>query len=173
MAAVDYFLKLDGIEGESQDSKHSKEVEIIKFHFKGHQAGTTGSATSGGGKGRVKLDDLIIWKKVDKSSPKAFLRCCSGEPVKKVVLTGRKAGKDQQDYFTITMTDCVISLFEYGQPPSEDGALLPAVQDDWEALERIGFNYATIDYSYKEQKADGTLGGEIKGGWNATQNKAL
>ena len=108
MAAVDYFLKLDGIEGESQDSKHSKEVEILEFHFKGHQAGTTGSATGGGGKGRVKLDDLVIVKKVDKASPKLFLQCCNGEPVKKVVLTARKAGKDQQDYLKITLTDCVI-----------------------------------------------------------------
>lgn len=175
MAVEDYFLKLDGIEGESQDSKHSKEVEVLKYHFKVHQQGTTGSATGGAGKGRVQMEDLIIWKKTDKSSPKVFLHCCSGEPVKKVVLTARKAGKDQQDYLKITMTDCLISLFEYGGK-IEAGAGSGAgktTQDDWEHVECVGFNYATIDYSYKEQKSDGTLSGEIKGGWNRIQNKTL
>ncbi len=170
MAVEDYFLKLDGIEGESQDSKHSKEVELVSFHFKAHQAGTTGSATGGGGKGRVKLDDFVVIKKVDKASPKLFLHCCTGEPVKKVVLTARKAGKDQQDYYKITLTDCVVSLYEYSRV--ETGPLKTST-DDWEQLESVGFNYATIDYSYKEQKSDGTLGGEIKGGWDATKNKTL
>jgi len=168
MAVEDYFLKLDGIDGESQDSKHTKEVELLSFYFKAFQAGTTGSATGGGGKGRVKLDDLTIMKKVDKASPKLFQACCSGEPVKKVVLTGRKAGKDQQDYLKITMTDCVVSLFENVR---SDEALHGKVNpDQWEQVERISFNFATIDYSYKEQKADGTLSGEIKGSWNATKN---
>ena len=170
MAVEDYFLKLDGIDGESSDSKHSKEVELISFHFKAFQAGTTGSATGGGGKGRVKLDDLTVMKKVDKASPKLFQHCCSGEPVKKIVLTGRKAGKDQQDYLKITMTDCVVSLF---QNLRSDEALGKIATDDWEQTERISFNFATIDYSYKEQKADGTLSGEIKGGWDVKQNKAL
>ncbi|HVO98284.1 MAG TPA: type VI secretion system tube protein Hcp [Bryobacteraceae bacterium] len=170
MAVADFFLKLDGIEGESQDSKHSKEVEILQYQFKGTQQGTTGSATGGGGKGRVKLEDLLVWKKIDKASPKLFQHHCSGEPIKKIVLTGRKAGKDQQDYLKITLTDCIVSQFNHGATPGGDGG---KTFDDWEHLEQIGFNFATIDYSYKEQKADGTLGGEIKGGWHAVQNKPL
>ena len=178
MAVEDYFIKLDGIDGESTDSKHSKEVEVLSFHFKGFQQGTAGSSTGGLGKGKVKLTDFVISKRIDKSSPKLFLNCCNGEPIKKVVLTARKAGKDQQDYLTITMTDCLVALFENGhQGPAAptDGELLPAVQvqDDWVQTEMVGFNYSTIDFSYKEQKPDGTLGGEIKGGWSAIQNKQL
>ena len=175
MAVEDIFVKLDGIDGESTDSKHSKEVEVIKCHFKGQQQGTTGSATGGGGKGRVKLEDFLIWKKTDKSSPKTFEHHCSGEPVKKVVLTVRKAGKDQQDYLKITLTDAVVSRFEHGVE-SPGGRAIDASSPnlfDFEHLECIGFNYATIEYSYKEQKADGTLSGEIKGGWDATKNKVL
>jgi type VI secretion system secreted protein Hcp len=171
MAVEDYFIKLDGIDGESTDSKHTKEVEVLSFHFKGQQQGTAGSSTGGLGKGKVKLADFVITKKVDKASPKLFLNCCNGEPVKKVVFTARKAGKDQQDYLKITMTDCLVSLFEYGA----DG-IAPtsgAAADDWMQSEKVGFNYSSIDFSYKEQKPDGTLGGEIKGGWSAIQNKQL
>jgi len=170
MAVEDYFLKLDGIDGESQDSKHSKEVELIHYHFKGAQQGTTGSATGGGGKGRVKLEDFVVWKKTDKSSPKLFEHCCSGEPVKKLTLTARKAGKDQQDYLKIILTDAVVSRFEHGANVESGAGAGKSSMDDWEHVECIGFNYATIKYSYKEQKSDGTLAGEITGAWNAVKN---
>ena len=31
MSDVDYFLKIDGIKGESQDTKHAGEIEIQSF----------------------------------------------------------------------------------------------------------------------------------------------
>ena len=180
MAVEDYFIKLDGIDGESTDSKHSKEVEVLSFHFKGHQQGTAGSSTGGLGKGKVKLTDFVISKRVDKSSPKLFLQCCNGEPVKKLVFTARKAGKDQQDYLKITMTDCLVSEYNCGveddpthHPRDPLSGLEKSHGPDWGPLEQVGFNYSTIDFSYKEQKPDGTLGGEIKGGWSAIKNKQL
>ncbi|MGA3186489.1 MAG: type VI secretion system tube protein Hcp [Bryobacteraceae bacterium] len=172
MAVEDYFLKLDGIDGESQDSKHSKEVEVLSFRFKAVQTGSAGSGTGGLGKGKVKVEDLVIWKKLDKSTPKLFLHCCNGEPIKKVVLTARKAGKDQQDHYKITLTDCLVSLFESagGDHEHEGGS---AGKDDWTQTEKVSFNYSTIDVSYKAQKPDGTLEGELKGGWSCIQNKQL
>ena len=39
MAQVDYFLKLDGIPGESVDSKHKDEIDIMSFSFGETQTG--------------------------------------------------------------------------------------------------------------------------------------
>ena len=46
MALVDYFLKIDGIQGESQDKTHKNEIEIMSF---GWGATNTGTALVGGG----------------------------------------------------------------------------------------------------------------------------
>jgi type VI secretion system secreted protein Hcp len=168
MATHDYFLKMDGIDGESTDKKHSKEVEVVRFKFRAFQAGTAGSATGGLGKGKVKLDDFHIWKKTDKSSPKLFQACCAGTGVKSITFTAREAGGDQQDYYKVTMSNCIVSSFEtsYG----EEGHAAAPGADDWIQIEKVTFNFSSIEVSYKEQKADGTLGGEIKGQWNATTN---
>ena len=42
MAAIDYFLKLDGISGESKDSKHKGEIDVLSFSFVETQSGSPG-----------------------------------------------------------------------------------------------------------------------------------
>ncbi|MCP6726322.1 type VI secretion system tube protein Hcp, partial [Klebsiella pneumoniae] len=52
MTAVDMFLKLDGVTGESQDSKHKGEIHIESFSWGMNQTGASGSG-GGGGAGKV------------------------------------------------------------------------------------------------------------------------
>ncbi len=171
MAVADYFLKLDGIDGESKDSKHKNEIDIISFEFKATQSGT--SITGGGaGKGKVLAEDLIVRKYVDKSSPKIYQRCCSGEPIKTLTLTARKAGKDQQEFYKLTLTDVLVSSFQHGGAQGGQTAVTAdAAGGDWFPVEFVKFNYSTIELGYKEQQADGTLSGETKGTWDFKGNK--
>src|SRR5499427_9037261 len=162
MAAVDYFLKIDGIEGESADHKHKGEIDIDSWSWGEHQSGTHG-AGGGGGAGKVSMGDFHFVMRVNKASPKLMLACADGEHIKKAVLTCRKAGKEQQEFLKITMSDLLVSSFQTGG----------SGQSDVVPQEQISLNYSKIEFEYKEQKADGTLGGAVKAGWDVKANKAV
>src|SRR2546422_10518761 len=110
MALVDYFLKIDGAPGESADAKHKDEIQVLSFSFGESQAGTMAFG-GGGGAGKVHMQDFHFMMNVNKASPKLFLACATGDHIPKAVLTGRKAGKDQQDYLKVTFTDLLVSSF--------------------------------------------------------------
>ncbi len=162
MAAVDYFLKIDGIDGESQDSKHKGDIDLESWSWGESQSGTH-AAGGGGGAGKVSMQDFHFVMKVNKSSPKLLLACANGEHFKKAVLVCRKAGKEQQEFLKITFTDCLVSSYQTGGSGHSD--ILPTDQ--------ISLNFAKIEYEYKEQLDKGGLGGVIKAGYDLKQNKAV
>ncbi len=151
MAAVDYFLKLYGIDGESMDAKHKNEIDLMSWSWGETQSGTFAFG-GGGGAGKVSMQDFNFVMRANKSSPKLLLACATGEHIKSAVLTCRKAGKEQQEYLKIKFSDCLVSSFQTGGSGGSD--IVPCDQ--------ISLNFAKIEYEYKEQKADGTLGGAIK-----------
>ena len=160
MAQVDYFLKIDGVAGESGDSKHKGEIEIQSFSWGETQTGTAGHG-GGGGAGKVVAQDLTISKKMDKSSPVLFISCATGAHFKDAVLTARKAGAGaQQEYLKITMEEVLISNY---QVSGADGA-------DNIPNETVSLNFAKLEVVYKTQNADGTLGAEVKQKYDFAQN---
>ncbi len=161
MAAVDYFLKFDGIDSESFDHKHKGSIQIESWSWGETNSGTHG-AGGGGGAGKVQMQDVHFTAKVHKGSPILKLKCASGEHIKKAILTCRKAGKDQQEFLKFTFENLLISSFQIGG--SAHGDIVP--------VEQVSFNFDSIEMEYKEQKADGSLGGAVKGGWILSQNKA-
>jgi type VI secretion system secreted protein Hcp len=161
--SFDAFLKIDTIEGESPDSKHGKEIQLLSYSFGADQPAS--SAVGGGaGTGKVNMHDLTVLKHVDKASPKLLVACCTGQHIKSAVLTVRKAGTDQQDYMIVTLSDVLVSSHQNtGQPSGTD--LLPT--------EQISLNFSKINFEYKEQGADGTLKGTVAGGYDVKQNKKV
>jgi type VI secretion system secreted protein Hcp len=160
MALVDYFLKIEGIEGESIDSKHSKEIEVQSWSWGESNAGSHG-AGGGGGAGKVAMQDFHFTVNASKASPNLFLACAEGRHIKTAKLTCRKAGKDQQEYLVIDFSDLLISSFQTGG--SASGNVLP--------LDQVSFNFTKIEMKYRPQKADGTLDAVIPAGWNVKENK--
>ena len=158
MAAVDYFLKIDGIEGESQDKTHSKEIQLSSWSWGASNAGSMG-AGGGGGSGKVAMQDFHFVMGVNKSTPKLILACANGEHIKSAILTCRKAGKEQQEFLKYTFTDVFISSYQTGGSDSP--------------MEQCSFNFTQMQCDYKEQKADGTLAGAITTKYNVkTQSSA-
>ena len=92
MAAVDYFLKIDGIPGESTDSKHKNEIDIESWSWGEANSGSHAYG-GGGGAGKVSVQDFNFTMHVNKASPKLFLACATGQHIKEALLTCRKAGK--------------------------------------------------------------------------------
>ncbi len=158
MAIVDYFLKIEGIPGESQDSKHKGEIEIESFSWGATQTGTA-SHGGGMGAGRVAMQDFHFVMKVNKASPLLMRACASGEHIKSAILTCRKAGKDQQEYLTVGFSDLMVSNYQTGGSGQSD--VLP--------LDQISLNFTKVEIEYKEQKPDGTLGGVVKAYYDMKQ----
>jgi type VI secretion system secreted protein Hcp len=162
MAAVDYFLKLDGIEGESQDHKHKGEIDLESWSWGASQSGTSHGG-GGGGAGKVSMQDFHFVMKINKASPKLMLACSGGDHIKKATLICRKAGTQQQEFLKIDFTDLLVSSYQTGGSGHSD--IVPTDQ--------ISLNFAKIEIEYKEQKPDGTLGGAVKAGWDVKSNQKV
>jgi type VI secretion system secreted protein Hcp len=157
--AVDYFLKLEGIPGESKDSKHKGEIEIGSFSFGATQSGSF-SAMGGGGQGKVSMQDFHFTIPTQNASPKLLLNCATGNHIKSAILTCRKAGKEQQEFLKYTFTDLLVSSFQTGG--SSDTP-----------MDQVSLNFAKIEVEYKEQQETGQLGGSIKAGYDLKQMKEV
>ena len=158
MALVDYFLKIDGVPGESQDSRHKNEIQVLSYNFGESQAGTMAFG-GGGGAGKVQMQDFHFAMNVNKASPKLFLACATGEHIPKAVLTCRKAGKHQEDYLVVRLTDLLVSQYQTNGDAGSHG--LP--------VDSISLNFAEIEIEYKGQQPDGTLGAPTKVKYNLKQ----
>lgn len=156
--AVDYFLKIDGIPGESMDHKHKDEIQLLSWSWGETNTGTMAFG-GGGGAGKVSMQDFHFVMNVNKSTPKLVLACANGEHIKSALLTCRKAGKDQQEYLKYKFTDILISSYQTGG--SSD---VPT--------EQVSFNYSKIEIEYRAQKADGTLDGPIQAKFDLKAMKA-
>lgn len=160
--SVDYFLKLEGIEGESADAKHKGEIDVESWSVGASQSGTMAFG-GGGGAGKVNMQDFHFTMKVNKASPKLMLACATGEHIKKGTLTCRKAGKEQQEFMKVVMSDILVSSYQQGGQNTSD--VIP--------MEQISLNFAKIEWEYKPQKADGTLDAPVKAGYDLKANKAV
>lgn len=158
--AVDIFIKIGDIKGESQDTTHKDEIEVLNWSWGMSQSGNMHTGT-GGGAGKVSIQDLSLTKYVDKSTPNLMMHCSSGKHVPKVTLTVRKAGGDAQvEYLIINLEEVLISSLSTGGSGSDD-----------RLIENITLNFAKVTVDYQPQKADGTKeGGPIKYGWNIRSN---
>jgi len=160
MAAVDYFLKIDGVEGESQDATHKGEIQLSSWNWGATNTGTM-QAGGGGGGGKASLQDFSFSMPVNKATPKLVQKLASGEHIKRAVLTCRKAGKTPQEYLKITFEDIIVSSYSTGGSQGEDS--IPN--------EHISLNFAKINFEYREQKADGTLGGAVSASHDMKRNR--
>ena len=119
--AADIFAKIGDIKGESLDDKHKDEVEVLSYSW-----GVTNTAHiptgGGGGAGKATFQDLSIVHKIDKASPKLLQACATGEHLKEATITFRKAGKGQQEFLIVKMSDVIITGVVQSAPGSEAGS---------------------------------------------------
>ena len=157
--AVDMFLKLDGIDGESTDAKHKGEIDIESFSW---GASNSGSAAHGGGAGagKVSMQDFSFTTRVNRASPKLFLACATGQHIKSALLTIRGSGREQAEFLKVTMSDVLVS--SYKQDGSSEGDEVPTDQ--------ISMNFSKIQVSYSSQRPDGSLDSAATAGWDVKAN---
>jgi type VI secretion system secreted protein Hcp len=160
--AVDAFLKIEGIDGESTDLQHKDAIEISSFSFGVSNPTTISSATGGAGAGKAQFQDFHFTSSMTKASPKLMLSCATGTHIKKAELFCRKAGGNERapvEFLKITLTDVLVSSYQTGG--SND--IIPTDQ--------FSLNYAKIEFDYTPQKSDGSLDSAVTASWDLKANK--
>jgi type VI secretion system secreted protein Hcp len=159
--AVDLFLKIDGVAGESLDAKHKGEIELEAFSWGETNSGGAHPGT-GGGAGKVEVQDLRVTARVNKASPVLMLACATGKHLKEAVLTARKAAKVQVEFLVFKFSDLLVSSYQVGGSSDGDAP-----------IDQIAFNFSKIQMQYSPERPDGTLDAPIESGWDVKQNKAV
>ena len=110
--AADYFLKIDGIKGESLDDKHKDEIDVLSFSWGVSQSGTLAHG-SGGGEGKASFNDLSFVHHIDKSSPVLMQSCANGSHIKEATIVGEKSSdRGGEQFLKYTFTDVIISSYQ-------------------------------------------------------------
>ena len=165
--AIDMFLKIDGIDGESTDDKHKDEIAILSYAWGETQlapiGGAGGAGGAGGGAGKIAMQDLYFSMPVNKASPKLFLACAKGEHLRSAVLTVRHAGASPTEFLKWRFTDVLISSYQTASDLAT--GVLPT--------DRASLKFGKIEVEYSPVKPDGTPGTPVKAGWDINANKPV
>jgi type VI secretion system secreted protein Hcp len=156
--AMDIFIKIGDLKGESIDDKHKDEIQVLAWSWGMSQSGTTHMGP-GGGSGKASFQDLSITHYIDKCSPNLMLACANGKHFSEALLTVRKAGEKPLEYLKITMTDLIITSVTTGGSGGED-----------RLTENVSLNFAKFKVEYTPQKKDGSGDAPITIGWDVAGN---
>jgi len=159
--ALDMFIKIKGIDGESKDHKHAGEIDVLAWSWGMSQAGSF-HVGGGGGAGKVNVQDLSFTKWVDKASPILMLHCSNGKHIDEATLTVRKAGDTPLEYVIITMSKVMVTQVSTGGSGGED-----------RLTENVTLNFAKVKVDYQQQNdKGGKEGGAITYKWDIEANKS-
>ncbi len=157
--AVDMFLKIDGIPGESEDKKHSKEIDVLAWSWGLSQSGTM-HVGGGGGAGKANFQDLSITKWVDSATVPLLKACTNGQHIKKAELFVRKAGGKPLEYMVYTFEELLVSSVSQGGSGGED-----------RLTENVSLNFRSWHLKYTAQTAQGAEGDKFNFGHNIAKNE--
>lgn len=141
--AFDTYLKLDGVEGESQKEGHTKEIELKAWSWGGQNSGSFAHG-SGGGTGKFSASDFSIQAETSKASSKLIQACTKGTHIDKGILSVRKSGGDTKpyDFLKVTFEHCLVSSYQVGG--SEGSEYM---------VDSFSINFSKITYEYFVQDA--------------------
>jgi type VI secretion system secreted protein Hcp len=156
-----WFLKIDGIPGESTDDAHKDEIDVESWSWGVTNAGPVTGPGGGGGAGKASLTDFQFVARISKASPKLFLSCATGTHHKAATLSGARAGKLKSDFLVYKLGDVTVTGYQQGASTET----LPTDQ--------FSLDFSKIEVSYFPQDKSGKLAPPITAGFDAKANKKL
>ena len=158
--AVDMFLELEGVKGETSDkafkSKHA--MDLLAWSWGISNSGTFHSGT-GGGAGKASFQDVSVSKYIDLASPNLMLFCSNGKHIGKGTITVRKAGENPLEYLKISMEKILVSSYSTGGSGGEE-----------RLTENVTLNFAKVKVEYAGQDEKGGKSGSNDYGWDIAGN---
>lgn len=158
--AVDMFLKLNAINGESTDAIHKQEIDILGWDWSISNAGKAHMG-GGAGSGKANFGDIAITKYADLATTSLMLACANGKHITEAVITVRKAGETPLEYIIITMNEVFVSNVRSGGHQGEE-----------RLTETISLNFGKIKFEYKQQNEQGSGSGGTPFNWSISKNEA-
>ncbi len=160
--AVDMFLEIKEVPGESSKKGHEGQIDIVSFSFGAVQSGSFARGGAGGGAGKAEFQDISIVKEVDKSSPKLFQACAAGTHFGTATIYVRKAGDKPLEYYKVELTDVIVSSVQNSGSAGGDNV-----------MESFTFNTAKINFTYVEQDAKGGAGKTVTAGFDVRSGEKV
>ena len=159
--AVDQFLTLTDIEGESKDATYEASIDVLDWVWGVAQSGTMHMG-GGGGSGKASFQDVSVTKYIDSSSH-ALLQCCStGKHIPEGLLVIRKAGATPLEYIKLSMKNLIVSSISSGGNASDD-----------RLKETVTLNFEEFKLEYVPQKEDGSGDAAKEFGFNIAKNETV
>ena len=158
--AMDMFMDIATIPGESKDSAYAKKIDVLAWSWGMSQSGTFHTG-GGGGAGKANVQDLSFTKWLDDASAPLQLATLNGKHIPTAVLIVRKAGETPQKYLEITMTDVMVTSVSTGGSGGED-----------RLTENVTLNFAKVKLDYFVQNEKGAVVAGTKFNYEIEANKA-
>lgn len=158
--AVDMFLKIEGIDGESTDDGHQQWIEILSFNHGVSQPVSGASGTGGRTGGRADFHDFIITKTLDNATPDLNMHCCNGKHIPKIEVELCLATEDKHTFMKYEMENVIVSSVS---PGGSTGDVKP--------LETVSFAYGKIKWEYTSIDTAGAAGASVDRTWSLEENK--
>jgi type VI secretion system secreted protein Hcp len=155
LAAMDMFIKLGDIKGESLDSKHKDEIDILSWSW--GVSNSTSVRAAGAATGKATVNSLVLTKYIDASSPLLFQSAVKGTVLKEATFVVRKSGGKTIEFIKIKLTDVFIASVKPGGSSNQD-----------RMTEEITLVFGGAEYSYTPQRPDGSAGGAVTVAWKAS-----
>jgi len=162
--AIDVYLQIDGIKGESADDKHKDWIECKSVNWGVTQPKSATASTGGGHTAeRCEHKEIELVKLADLSSPMLLQTCSSGKTIPKAKFEFMRAdGQGERvKYFEIELENVLI------------GAVSPMVGEGDFLHEQVGLKFSKVKWKYTQQKIGGGAGGNTSGGWDLATNKVV
>jgi len=160
--AIDVYLQIDGIKGESQDDKHKDWIECTSVNWGLIQPRSATASTGGGHTAeRVEVQEITLSKMADLSSPILMQTCAMGKTIPKAKFEFMRADSDGTPikYFEIEIENVLI------------GAISPGIEAGSILGEHVSLKFSKVKWRYTQQKIGGGAGGSTVGGWDLAANK--
>jgi len=162
--AIDVYLQIDGIKGESMDDKHKDWIECTSVAWGVTQPRSATASTGGGHTAeRCEHQEISLTKLADLASPILLQTCSAGKTIPKAKLEFMRADGqgDRIKYFEIELENVLI------------GGISPSVAEGTIIQEAVGLKFSKIKWKYTQQKVTGGAGGNTSGGWDLAANKVV
>lgn len=162
--AIDVYLQIDGIKGESMDDKHKDWIECTAVSWGVTQPRSATASTGGGHTAeRCEHQEIALTKLADLASPILLQTCSAGKTIPKAKLEFMRADGqgDRIKYFEIELENVLI------------GGISPSVSEGSIIQEQVGLKFSKIKWKYTQQKVSGGAGGNTSGGWDLAANKIV
>ncbi len=162
--AIDVYLQIDGIKGESADSTHQGWIELTSAQWGVRQPKSATASTAGGHTAeRCEHQSISITKLADLSSPLLMQTCSAGRTIPTAKLEFMRADGEGKPvrYYEVELENVLI------------GSMNQVVYEGAGLHDAIGLKFSKIKWKYTQQKIGGGAGGNTAGGWDLSTNKIV